>query len=328
MTRTSDISTRQNVRLGTIESPAIVVESLGKSYGALRAVDGLSFSVASGEVFALLGPNGAGKTTTLEILEGYRDPDSGRARILGLDPRKDRRLLALQVGVMLQQDGLQPAMTAREILRLYAGFFPHPLPVEELLDRVGLRAAARTRARRLSGGQKRRLALAVALVGRPRLVFLDEPTTGMDPRARLTTWEIVRGLRDEGVTVVLTTHVMDEAERLADRVAIVDHGRLIALDSPRALTRDEGTGMVRLVAPPGLLTLLAGLAGLREAREGEPGRYTLQTDQTNDVPALLADLTARLRDAGVTLGEVRVGHGSLEETFLRLIEHTGQEDNP
>ncbi len=320
MTTIASTSIQWDAATGAPEGAAIVVDGLVKSYGATRAVDRLSFTVAPGEIFALLGPNGAGKTTTLEILEGYRAPDAGAARILGLDPRADRRRLALQVGVMLQQDGLQPAMTAREILRLYAGFFPRPAPVDGLLERVGLRAAARTRARRLSGGQKRRLALAVALVGRPRLVFLDEPTTGMDPQARLTTWEIVRGLRDEGTTVVLTTHFMDEAERLADRVAIIDHGRLIALDTPRALTRDEDSGMVRLVAPPGLLPLLAGLPGARDAREDEPGRYALQT---SDAPALLAELTARLRDRGVTLGELRVGHRSLEETFLRL---TGQGD--
>jgi ABC-2 type transport system ATP-binding protein len=302
---------------------AIVVDGLVKAYGATHAVDGLSFSVAVGEIFAILGPNGAGKTTTIEILEGYRAADRGGARILGLDPCADRRRLSLQVGVMLQQDGLQPAMTAREILRLYAGFFPRPLPIEPLLERVGLRAAARTRARRLSGGQKRRLALAVALVGRPRLVFLDEPTTGMDPQARLTTWDIVRGLRDDGVTVVLTTHFMDEAERLADRVAIIDRGRLIALDTPRALTRDEGSGTVRLVAPPGLLALLALLPGARDAREDEPGHYTLRAVD-GDMPGLLAELTARLRDGGVTLGELRVGHRSLEETFLRLTQQGDQ----
>jgi len=318
--RTLSASTQQHSqnRQGRLaENAAIVVDALSKTYGATRAVDGLGFAVAPGEVFALLGPNGAGKTTTLEILEGYRTQDTGSVRILGLDPRADKRRLALQVGVMLQQDGLQPAMTAREILRLYAGFFPRPIPVDDLLDRVGLRDIAKTRARRLSGGQKRRLALAVALIGRPRLVFLDEPTTGMDPQARLATWDIVRGLRDEGTTVVLTTHFMDEAERLADRVAIIDHGRLIALDTPRALIRDEEGGTVRLVATPGLLDVLSGLPAARDAREGEPGHYTLQTA---DAPALLAAVTAALRDRGVTLTSLSVGHGSLEETFLRLTQ--------
>ncbi len=324
MARTLSTSTQQDLqdRQGRLAAnAAIVVDALSKIYGATRAVDGLGFAVAAGEVFALLGPNGAGKTTTLEILEGYRTQDAGSVRILGLDPRADKRRLALQVGVMLQQDGLQPAMTAREILRLYAGFFPRPASVDELLDRVGLRDAAKTRARRLSGGQKRRLALAVALIGRPRLVFLDEPTTGMDPQARLATWDIVRGLRDEGTTVVLTTHFMDEAERLADRVAIIDHGRLIALDTPRALIRDEEGGTVRLVAAPGLLDVLSSLPAARDAREGEPGHYTLQTA---DAPALLAAVTAALRDRGVTLTSLSVGHGSLEETFLRLTKQGDQ----
>ncbi len=304
-------------------APAIVVENLVKSYGTTRAVDGLSFGVSPGEVFALLGPNGAGKTTTLEILEGYRNPDAGSAHVLGLDPRRDARRLKLLVGVMLQQDGLHPGLTAREILRLYGSFFPDPLAPNALLDRVGLQAAATTRCRRLSGGQKRRLALALALVGRPRLVFLDEPTTGMDPQARLATWEIVRGLRDEGTTVLLTTHLMDEAERLADRVGIVDHGRLVALDTPRALTSQTAAGFVRLVAPPGLDTAaLAALPSVREARETEPGVYALNTD---DPPALLAEVTAWLRDRAITLTELRVGHGSLEEAFLRL---TGREEGP
>ena len=302
---------------------AIVVRNLAKSYGPTRAVDGLSFGVAPGEVFALLGPNGAGKTTTLEILEGYRAPDTGEVRILGLHPRRDARALKPRVGVMLQQDGLHPGLTAREALRLYAGFFSRPLDPAALLERVGLREAASTRCRRLSGGQKRRLALAVALVGRPALVFLDEPTTGMDPQARLATWEMVRRLKDDGTTVVLTTHLMDEAERLADRVAIIDHGRLLALDAPRALMRDEQAGSVRVVAAPGLDTAaLAALPGAVSARETTPGQYTLQSA---DPAALAAALTAWLRDQGVTLTELRVGHSSLEETFLRL---TGREDRP
>ncbi len=300
---------------------AIVVDGLVKSYGSTHAVNGLSLSVRAGEVFALLGPNGAGKTTTLEILEGYRTPNAGTVRVLGLDPQRDARLLKVRVGVMLQQDGLHPGLTAREALRLYAGFFRCPEDPEALLDRVGLHDAARTRCRRLSGGQKRRLALAVALVGRPALVFLDEPTTGMDPQARLTTWEIIRGLREGGTTVILTTHAMDEAERLADRVGIIDRGRLVALDTPRGLMRGETTGAVRLVAPPRLDTgAIAHLPGARSARETAPGVYTVETD---DAPVVVAALTAWLRDGDITLSELRVGHGSLEEAFLRL---TGPSD--
>src|SRR5205085_8455236 len=215
---------------------AIVVDNFSKSYSSRRVVDQLHFTVHRGEVFALLGPNGAGKTTTVETLEGYRVPDSGAVRVLGLDPIRQAQALKPQIGVMLQQDGLYPGLTTREVLRLFAGYYQQPQNIDELLEHVGLTGAAKTRCRRLSGGQKRRLALAVALVGNPSLLFLDEPTSGMDPQARLATWEIIRDLKRNGATVLLTTHLMDEAERLAERVAIIDHGRLIALDTPMGLT--------------------------------------------------------------------------------------------
>ncbi len=299
-----------------------MIRDLIKSYGGRRAVDSVSFAVQPGEIFALLGPNGAGKTTTMEILEGYRTADSGTVGILGRDPRRDARHLKMRVGVMLQQDGLHPGLTAREILGLYARFFPRPADTDSLLDQVGLQDAARTRARRLSGGQKRRLALAVALIGRPSLVFLDEPTTGMDPQARLTTWEIIRTLRSTGVTVMLTTHFMDEAEQLADRVAIIDHGRLVALDTPHALMRDTEAGLVRLRATPGLdIAALGRVAGVRAVNEAQPGHYVLKGD---DTAALIAEVTAWLRDQGITLREIRVGQQSLEETFLRLTAGGGQ----
>ncbi len=297
-------------------TPAITVEGLAKHYGAVRAVDSLSFTVGAGEVFALLGPNGAGKTTTVEMLEGYRAPDAGKARVLGLDPIRDGQRLKQQIGIMLQQDGLYPGLTAREVLNLYSRFYQRPADVTALLELVGLQTAARTRCRQLSGGQKRRLALAVALVGQPALVFLDEPTAGMDPQARLATWEIIRSLQREGATVLLTTHLMDEAERLADRVAIIDHGRLVALDTIAALTGGAAAGMVRFSAPAGLdCAALAALPSAEEASEARPGSYVLKT---TDAPALLAELTAWLRDQGVTLTELRVGHGSLEEIFLQL----------
>src|SRR5437667_4786161 len=215
---------------------AIVVDNLSKSYGSRRVVDQLTITVHRGEVFALLGPNGAGKTTTVETLEGYRVPDQGSVRVLGRNPIREAQALKPYIGIMLQQDGLYPGLTAREVLRLFAGYFRHPQNIDELLERVGLTAATKTRCRRLSGGQKRRLALAVALVGNPSLLFLDEPTAGLDPQARLATWEIIRAVQQQGTTVLLTTHLMDEAERLADRVAIIDHGRLIALDTPAGLT--------------------------------------------------------------------------------------------
>ena len=207
-------------------------------------------------------------------------------------------------------------LNAREVLRLFAGYYERPQDVEELLKRVGLVDAAKTRYRRLSGGQKRRLALAVTLIGNPLLVFLDEPTTGMDPQARLATWEIIRELQRQGVTVLLTTHLMDEAERLADRVAIIDHGRLVALDTPASLTGVQDANIVRFVAPAGLdCAQLAKLPSAIKAEELRPGCYLLET---GSAPALLAELTAWLRDQHITLTELRVGHGSLEDLFLRL----------
>lgn len=295
---------------------AIVVDTLNKSYASQRVVDQLSFTVQEGEIFALLGPNGAGKTTTIEILEGYRSADGGTVRVLGLDPMRQGRELKPLIGVMLQQDGLYQDLNAREILRLFASYYRHPQKPTDLLERIGLSEVARTRYRRLSGGQKRRLALAVTLIGQPRLVFLDEPTTGMDPQARLATWEIIRDLKRSGVTILLTTHLMDEAERLADRIAIIDHGRLIALDTPAGLTGVQDAHLVRFVARAGLdCSQLAKLPSARGAEELRPGSYLLETEAA---PALLAELTAWLRDQQITLSELRVGHGSLEDLFLRL----------
>ncbi len=295
---------------------AIVVDNFSKSYGSRRVVDQLQFTVHKGEIFALLGPNGAGKTTTVETLEGYRTPDQGSVRVLGLDPIREAQALKPHIGVMLQQDGLYPGLTAREVLRLFAGYYRQPQNIDELLERLGLTAAARTRCRRLSGGQKRRLALALALVGKPTLLFLDEPTAGMDPQARLATWEIIRDVKQRGTTVLLTTHLMDEAERLADRVAIIDHGRLLALDTPAQLTGAHNANIVRFVAPPDLdCSKLAALPSAQKAEQIRPGSYLIETAQ---VPALLAELTAWLRDNNITLSELRVGHGSLEDLFLRL----------
>jgi ABC-2 type transport system ATP-binding protein len=300
----------------TTGTEAIAVDNFSKSYGPHRVVDRLHFTVRRGEVFALLGPNGAGKTTTVETLEGYRAPDSGSVRVMGLDPIHDAISLRPQVGVMLQQDGLYPMLTAREVLQLFAGYFEQPRNIDEMLERVGLTTSAKTRCRRLSGGQKRRLALAVALVGNPSLVFLDEPTAGMDPQARLTTWEIIRDLQQHGVTIFLTTHLMDEAERLADRVAIIDHGQLLALDTPGNLTGTQNATVVRFVAPGGLdIAQLEALPAAQKAEEIRPGSYLIQSEA---VPALLAELTAWMRDNDIILTELRVGHGSLEDLFLRL----------
>ncbi len=323
MSSNTQITHKANNRMPETDIPtdaAIVVENFTKSYGSNRVVDELQFTVKQGEIFALLGPNGAGKTTTIETLEGYRKPDKGRVRVLGLDPMRESQALKPQIGVMLQQDGLYPGLTAREVLHLFAGYYKQPQNIGRLLERVGLNAANKTRCRRLSGGQKRRLALAVALVGNPTLVFLDEPTSGMDPQARLATWEIIRELKQNGATILLTTHLMDEAERLADRIAIIDHGRLVALDTPSGLTGAKNSTVVRFVAPAGLdCTQLSALQSAKNAEEIRPGSYLIETDEA---AVLIAELTKWLRDQHITLSELRVGHGSLEDLFLRL---TGSE---
>jgi ABC-2 type transport system ATP-binding protein len=305
-----------------MSSPAITVEQLVRRYGDRTVVDGLSFEVQRGEVFALLGPNGAGKTTTVEILEGYRPPTEGRVRVLGLDPMSDARQLQPRIGVMLQEGGVAPSMRPLEALQLFASFFAAPADPRELLQLVGLEEAAQTRYRALSGGQKQRLSLGLALVGRPELVFLDEPTAGMDPQARRATWEIVRSLKRNGVTVLLTTHFMEEAEYLADRVAIVDHGRLVALDAPSALGQAGGPpDELRFKAEAGLpvADLSARLTGLVVA-EDRPGEYCVEGVVS---PALVAAVTSWLAERDALLVELHVGRQSLEDVFLRLTTNGG-----
>ena len=299
-------------------TPAIEVVDLQKHYGTTRAVDGVSLTVATGEVFGLLGPNGAGKTTTVETLEGYRRADAGTVRVLGLDPIADGVRLRPQIGVMLQEGGLYPGVRPLEVLNLFAAFYDNADDPERLLALVGLEDARRTLVRRMSGGQKQRLELAVALVGRPSLLFLDEPTAGMDPHARATTWQLVRSLRGAGVTVVITTHAMDEAEQLCDHIAIVDHGRLVAYGTPAELTSGAAGDEIRFSAVPGLAC--ADLATVlrvesRSVTEPRPGEYVVAADAT---PARIAEVAAWLRDHDVRLGELRAGRQSLEEVFLRL----------
>lgn len=300
------------------QAEAIVVRDLVKRYGDRVAVDGLTFTIGRGEIFALLGPNGAGKTTTIEILEGYRTADHGEVRVLGLDPQQDAAELRRRIGVMLQSGGIYPTVTPIEFLDLLSHFYDEAEDPRELIRLVGLEEVARVRYRQLSGGQQRRLALAAALVGKPELLFLDEPTTGMDPQARRLTWSLVSSLRERGITVLLTTHFMEEAERLADRVAIIDHGRLVALATPQELTQSE-TDEVQFTGPAGLdVTALRSLPSALDAREAQPGRYVIHTKRPVD---LLVELTAWAREAGVLLVEIRVGHESLEEVFLRLTGH-------
>jgi ABC-2 type transport system ATP-binding protein len=308
-------------------SPAIEVRGLEKHYGGRAAVAGLSITIESGEVFGLLGPNGAGKTTTVEILEGYRRADAGTARVLGLDPDRDGARLRPHIGVMLQEGGLYPGLRPLETLRLFADLYPDPDDPERLLELVGLADSRRTYVRRLSGGQRQRLSLALALVGRPSVLFLDEPTAGMDPRARATTWQLVRDLRDTGVTVVLTTHHMDEAEHLCDRLAIIDRGRIVAEGTPADVTR-AGAGDLRFTTGPGLdLPALAVALDLPvdAVTEERPGDYAVRAPAS---PDLIATLTGWMRDKDVTLLELRTERATLEEVFLRLTSEADTEVTP
>ncbi len=302
----------------TATNEAIAVRGLVKTYQSKRAVNDLSFTVQRGEIFALLGPNGAGKTTTVEILEGYRTPDQGEVRVLGLDPRRNDTELKQRIGVMLQNGGIYPTITPLELLTLFSNFYRNPEEPAKLLKLVGLEESTGTRYKRLSGGQQRRLALAAALIGRPELLFLDEPTTGMDPQARRLTWEIIQSLRDQGLTVLLTTHFMEEAERLADRVAIIDHGKLLTLEQTQVLTRTNSEEL-QFTGPAGLDCLaLAALPAAQQAREVQPGYYAIETTRPID---LLAEVTAWARTRGILLNDLRVGHETLEEVFLRLTGH-------
>jgi ABC-2 type transport system ATP-binding protein len=301
----------------SIGPAAVEVRDLVKSYSGRCVVDGLTFQVQTGEVFALLGPNGAGKTTTVEILEGYRRADGGVVRVLGLDPVRDGRTLKQQIGLMLQQGGLFPQITVREALRLFAAFYSNSEDPEVLLEQLQLQDAARTRFRQLSGGQKQRLSLGLALIGRPRLVFLDEPTAAMDPQARRATWSIIRSLREQGTTVLLTTHFMDEAEQLANRVAIMDHGRLVALDSPASL-RQTVANELRFATDPFVREseVAAALALPLEAVEREnDGTLVLHAEPS---PQRIAELASWLARRGILLTELRAGSRSLEQAFLTL----------
>lgn len=294
---------------------AIDIQGLVKRYGDIVAVAGLDLQVQRGETFALLGPNGAGKTTTVECCEGYRRPDSGTVRVLGHDPCAEGHRLRPRVGLMLQEGGVYPSARPLEVLQLFAAFHADPLDPTRLLAEVGLANVARARFRDLSGGEKQRLKLAIALVGRPELIFLDEPTAGLDPAARRHAWDTIRDLRAGGVTVVLTTHLLDEAEELADRVAIIDRGRLLALGTPDELTRDPQLPEVRFTARPGLdLAALATALGAA-VEEPRPGRYVVAAAGS---PELLAHLTAWLHDRGVALGDLQASRRSLEDVFLRL----------
>jgi ABC-2 type transport system ATP-binding protein len=280
---------------------AIAVRDLRKSYGALEAVGGIDFDVRRGEVFGLLGPNGAGKTTTVEILEGYRPRDGGEVEVLGADPARAGGAWREQIGVVLQSSAMYETLTPAEMLRLFAGYYRRPRPVDEVVELVGLQEKRDDRVRRLSGGQRRRLDLGLALIGDPELIFLDEPTTGFDPAARRRAWDTIRGLRGLGKTILLTTHYLDEAEQLADRVAVLAHGRIVASGTPAELT---------------------GSVPATEIRYRENGsEVVLETDEPT---RLLNELTGRALAEGRELEGLVVRRPSLEEVYLSLTEEEGE----
>jgi ABC-2 type transport system ATP-binding protein len=299
-----------------VTGSAITVRGLRKAYGPVEAVRGIDLEVASGEVFALLGPNGAGKTTTVEILEGYRSRDAGEVTVLGLDPRSERTRLKPRLGIVLQSTGIEPYLSVSETLAMYARFYPRPRRVDEVLDLVGLREKGRERVVHLSGGQQRRLELAIAFVGDPDLLFLDEPTTGFDPAARHETWTVIRNLASLGKTIVLTTHFMDEAQALADRVVVIAAGRVVADGPPSTLGhRDSARARVRARlaggVPPGLAF-------------GPPDAEGFSVATVDDPVQALHELTGWAIESSSPLEGLEVTRPSLEDVYLALTR--GEDD--
>ena len=295
-------------------APAIEVNDLVVRYRATVAVNAISFEARSGEVVALLGPNGAGKTSTVETLEGYRRPTYGSVRVLGLDPRKDHRALTRRIGVMLQRGGVYPSLSPRDAVRLFAEYYDESEEPEGLLYRVGLVSVADTPWRRLSGGEQQRLSLALAIVGRPWVAFLDEPTAGVDPQGRQTIRGVINDLRAAGACVLVTTHEMQEAE-LADRVIILDRGRIVADGTPTDLMVKEAGKEIRFGAPAGLDTVALGEALAATVDEVRAGEYLVHAEGT---PATIAALTAWLAARDLALADLRAGRQRLEDVFLRL----------
>lgn len=297
---------------------AIVVQDLFKYYGETKAVDGISFSVRPGEVFGMLGPNGAGKTTTVEIIEGLRVADKGQVTVLGMDVRRESTKIKSRIGVQLQTTALFPKLTVREIVNLFRSFYPGPVnDADTVIKAVDLMDKQKTRSRDLSGGQRQRLSMALALVNKPDIIFLDEPTTGLDPQARRKIWDVIQQMRQQGTTVFLTTHYMEEAQRLCDRVAIIDYGRIVAMDAPEklisahfvesAIEFDLNGGHV----VEDQLSALAGVTSVHRAGKSV-------TLYSRAVPQTLADLTELGRSHHLALDELHVRRATLEDVFLKL----------
>ncbi|MFZ0160235.1 MAG: ABC transporter ATP-binding protein [Kineosporiaceae bacterium] len=302
----------------TGSAPAVLVEGLRKAYGPVRAVDGVDLSIAHGEVVALLGPNGAGKTTTVETLEGYRRRDAGRVEVLGVDPEHGGRAFRERIGVVLQEAGFEEQFSVLELVRLHAGYYPHPRPVDQVIDVAGLAEKRGARVKTLSGGQRRRLDLALGIIGDPELLFLDEPTTGFDPAARRKAWDLVDRLRDLGTTILLTTHYMDEAEHLADRLVVIDRGRVVAEGTAEELAARGGARTVVSFRLPATLVDdgLPPLAGT--VHSAGASTEVLTPDPTRD----LHTLTGWAIERGIRLDDLSLTRPGLEEIYLELIGDT------
>jgi ABC-2 type transport system ATP-binding protein len=296
-------------------APAVTVQHIVKKYGHLVAVNDVSLSIHEGEIFGIIGPNGAGKTTTVECISGLRAPDSGSISAYGLSPRKDRNKIREFVGVQLQESALPPRIKVREAVKLFASFYPNPLDPDQLLESLGIEQFANSSFKNLSGGQKQRVSIALALVGNPRLAILDELTTGLDPEARREIWSLIERMRDRGVTVILVTHFMDEAERLCDRLALINHGTVITLDTPEAIAAKAGGSRVRFVpSQPVDEQTLRAIPGVNEIERKE--RYVTVTG-TGDLAGSLINALAAI---GVRVSDMEARAGNLDDAFIKLTQ--------
>ncbi len=295
------------------ERAAVTITNLVKRYGGLVAVDDVSFSIQQGEIFGIIGPNGAGKTTTVECISGLRVPDSGSISVYGLSPWRDRDKIREFVGVQLQESSLPPRLRVGEALELFASFYPTPLDPQQVLESLGIKQIERVAFKNLSGGQKQRLSIALALVGNPKIAILDELTTGLDPEARRDTWALIERMRERGVTVILVTHFMDEAETLCDRVALINHGVLSVLDTPEAIAAQAGVNRVRFVpSHPVDDETLDAVRGVQVIER--KGRYVTVTGTGDLAASLMSALTAE----GITVSELEARSGNLDDAFIKL----------
>jgi ABC-2 type transport system ATP-binding protein len=293
--------------------PVITVQHLVKKYGEFYAVNDVSFSISEGEIFGIIGPNGAGKTTTVECISGLRVPDSGSINIHGLSPHKDRNRIREFLGVQIQESSMPPRLRAGEAVELFASFYPNPLNPDDLLETLGIKNVKNSAYKKLSGGQKQRLSIALALVGNPKIAILDELTTGLDPEARRETWSLIENIRDRGVTVILVTHYMDEAERLCDRLALINHGKLVVLDTPEAIAAQAGGSRIRFVpSKPVDDKTLYTIPGVKEIERKE---LYITVSGTGDLAASVIDALAKI---GVHVSNIEARGGNLDDAFVKL----------